>query len=276
MTHEQALELAAAYVLGALEASEEAAVREHLASCELPHPEFAELGGVVPLLAETVELVEPPTSLRARIMEAAARDLADLQAQGAPAVQPEPAVEQRRPTAERTRTQPTSLDAERAARRPARFAWALGLAAVIAIAALGAWNVTLRSDLDAAQAYRTNVEQTLAKAAQAGSTTAILTSEVQPNASGLAVVGADGSVSVIMRGLAPTSGTKVYEAWVIVGTSAPKPIGSFTVAANGTGFLATAASAAPAPTGVTVALTLEDAPGATAPKPPIITAGEAS
>jgi len=75
MTCEQARDLAAAYVLGALESAEEAAVRDHLLTCDQPHEEFAELGAVVPVLGGAVELVEPRGSLRDRIMAAAAADL---------------------------------------------------------------------------------------------------------------------------------------------------------------------------------------------------------
>ena len=46
MSHEQALDLAALYVLEALEPADEAAVREHLVTCGLSHAEFEELGGV--------------------------------------------------------------------------------------------------------------------------------------------------------------------------------------------------------------------------------------
>jgi anti-sigma-K factor RskA len=269
MTHEQVRDLAAAFVLGALEADEEAAVREHLATCDQPHEEFAELGGVVAVLAESVELVEPPASLRSRIMEAAARDLETRRSEGRDA-SATLGVPERPATADRV----VSLGGERAARLPVRLAWMLGLAAVLAIAALGVWNVRLRSDLDAAQAYRQHVEQVLSAAAQKGSHTAILTSTVSPNVSGLAVVGADGSVTVVMRGLAPTTGSKVYEAWVIPNANAaPIPIGGFTVAADGTGYLAT--TGAPSAAGVTVAVTLEPGPDATAPTPPIISAGVA-
>ena len=46
LTHEEAVELAAPFVLNALEPDEEEAVREHLRSCSLPHEEFAELGSL--------------------------------------------------------------------------------------------------------------------------------------------------------------------------------------------------------------------------------------
>src|SRR5258705_276995 len=72
---------------------EEAAVREHLATCTQPHTEFAELGGVVPYLIESadLELVEPPASLRDRIMAAAAADLEERTRGVAPAAPAAPA-----------------------------------------------------------------------------------------------------------------------------------------------------------------------------------------
>ncbi|MBA2719713.1 MAG: hypothetical protein H0U52_10805, partial [Chloroflexi bacterium] len=80
MTCDLARDLAAGYVLVALEPGEEAAVRDHLATCSEPHPEFDELGGTVPALLEFelegLQLVEPPAALRDRIMAAAAADLA--------------------------------------------------------------------------------------------------------------------------------------------------------------------------------------------------------
>jgi hypothetical protein len=283
MTCEQARDLAASYVLEALEAGEEAAVRDHLLTCDQPHPEFAELGGVVPALAESVDLVEPPASLRGRIMAAAAADLEARRAAGElPPAGELPAAPDAARSVERPQTMPRTSDgqgrvvslAEERTRRRSRLAWIAAIAAVLAIVALGAWNVTLRNDLDAATAYRQHVEQVLGAASQPGSHSAILASDVSPSVSGLAVVGADGSVSIVMRGLSPTTGTNVYEAWVIAGDGVPVPIGSFAVAADGTGFLV--ARGAPSAAGVTVALTLEDGPGATAPKLPIISAGKAS
>ena len=44
MTCDEIRDLAPAFVLGALGPDEEAAVRDHLASCPEPHPEMAELG----------------------------------------------------------------------------------------------------------------------------------------------------------------------------------------------------------------------------------------
>ena len=60
-------DLAAGFVLGALDPAAMHDVRDHLATCPEAHPEMHELGGVVPYLAESVEPVEPPTALGGRI-----------------------------------------------------------------------------------------------------------------------------------------------------------------------------------------------------------------
>ena len=75
-----------------------------------------------------------------------------------------------------------------------------------------------------------------------------------------------------MHDLAPTTGSQVYEAWVIVGDAAPVPLGGFQVAASGTGvFQGSTALAAP---GAILALTLEAGPGATTPTAPVLTVGQ--
>ncbi len=264
--HAWVAEQAAGWVLGALSPEEEALVRDHLASCPEPHPEIDELGGVVPYLAESVEPIEPPVGLRDRIMAAAAADLAARQPASAPAPT-EPAVVTRFPTADER--------AERAERsgRGGRspLQWAAGLAAVIAIAALGFWNVGLQRDLEATRAYERGLSAVLDVAAQPGSQAAILSPQAGGGPSGLGAVAADGRVALVMRDLAPTTGTEVYEAWVIAGDGAPVPIGGFTVGSTGTGVFT--AGGAPAAAGVTLALTREPGPGATTPTAPILSLG---
>src|SRR4029453_9540438 len=80
LTCEEAREMAGGFVLGALEPPEVEAVRAHLAPCDEADEEIAELGAVVPALAESVPLVEPPAALKGRIMAAAAADLGDRMA----------------------------------------------------------------------------------------------------------------------------------------------------------------------------------------------------
>ncbi|HET9456786.1 MAG TPA: anti-sigma factor [Candidatus Limnocylindrales bacterium] len=257
-------DLAAGFVLGALETAEERAVRDHLASCPEPHPEFAELGGVVPYLAESAafEAVEPPAALRGRILAAAAAEGQADEARPAP------------PT-----VLPTAAErAERAIRRPrARpLDWMLRVAAVVAIVALAGWNLLLQGQLNGARSYDGAVAAVIEAAGEAGSRTVILTpgqGQADDGARGIAAVRADGSVVLAVRNLAATSGAQVYETWVIAGETAPVPIGSFTVGTDGTGTFTTRPT--DAPPGVVIALTLEPNAGNTAPTGPIVASGVA-
>jgi hypothetical protein len=262
MTHEEALELAAGFVLGALEAGEERAVREHLASCDLPHPEFEELGAVVPLLVESVKLVDPPARLRERVMAAAARD---LEARAAGPLDVASGAEPRitRPVEPESSRRPV----EGRFRRPV---WALAAAAAVIIAVLGVWNVRLQGDLAAAQAYRDRVEQVLAIARQPGSLVAVLAGDQGSQNTGLAAVARDGSAAIVLRGLPPTAGSQVYEAWVIAGANPPVPVGALAIR-DGVAYLTTNVGQLPA--GSTVAFTKEPGPGAKAPTLPIVASG---
>jgi len=274
MTHEQARDLAASYVLGALERSEEAAVRDHLATCAEPHPEFEAFGGVVPALLELGDLVlvEPPASLGARIMAAAAADLAEHPRAAAPAVlaAPEPPATIALPTvAERA-------DRETRGGRPrtSRLDWVLRIAAVVAIVAVGTWGLNLQRQLDQAQGFDRAVAAVVQAAGQPGSKTVILSAGKDVKSSGIGAVAADGSVMLAMRDLAATSGSQVYETWVIVGVQAPVAVGGFTVDSNGTASFTT--RPATTPPGAVIAVTLEPKEGNTAPTGPIVAAGVAT
>jgi anti-sigma-K factor RskA len=283
LTHEQALELAPGYVLGALDPEEEQAVREHLASCAESHVEFEELGSVLPILAESVEPVEPPATLKSRVMAAAAADLESRrQSEGAPVAE------------DRTRTLPPTAfptaeeRAGRDRRRTAPTTWLMRLAAVLAIVALAGWNVLLQQDLGrirdqqvalerdlvAAREYQAGVAAVLDVANDEGAVSTIVAAQEAGFPSGLAAVGPDGRVAVVMRDLAPTSGSEVYEGWVIIGEDAPVPIGSFTPTANGTATFVSGPTAATP--GAVLAFTKEPAPGATAPTAPILSIGATS
>jgi anti-sigma factor RsiW len=255
MTCDQARDLAPAYVLGALDTAEERAVHEHLASCPEAHEEFPELGGVVPVLAEAVELVEPPAALRDRIMAAAA---ADLEARRGAASAPEPP-----PIALRT--------PPREGRWSLRPAWVVGLAAVLAIVALGAWNVRLQGDLATAQAYQRRVDEVLAIARTPGATVAVLIG-AQPSAnSGIVAVRADGRAAMVVSGLPAIGGAGIYEVWVIIGTNAPVPVGALTESG---GLAYMTGTLGIVPPGTIVAITREAGPTAI-PTLPILSKGVA-
>jgi anti-sigma-K factor RskA len=76
-----------------------------------------------------------------------------------------------------------------------------------------------------------------------------------------------------MRDLPATSGSQVYEAWVIVGQAAPIAVGGFTVDPNGTASFTSRPATTPA--GALIALTLEPNEGNTAPTGPIVSVGTA-
>jgi hypothetical protein len=270
-------DLAAAFVLDILDPAEADAVRRHLAECPEPHAEFAELGSVVPALFEMVEPAAPPQGLKERILATAGADLAaDRHAVSpAPRAASAPATAAAAPAsrpAPVTQTPRGGWDFVAVFRRPV---WAAVAAAAVVIAvALGAWNVQLRNDLAGLEAYRAQVVKVLDAAAEPGAQLAVLVGESGSGGpSGLAAVGADGGVAIVMRNLAPTTGTQVYEAWLIAADGVPVPVGDFTVGANGSGTFSTDHEAMGE--GVTVALTLEPGPGAKTPTPPIGVAGVA-
>ena len=259
MTHEQAIDLAPAYVLGALEAAEMTAVREHLAACPESHAEFETLGSVVPNLLESpdIELVEPPAALRDRIMAAAAADLAGRS--GGPAAAP-------------TIAFPSATErATRAQARTGRLGWAMRIAAVVAIVALGGWNLLLQNDLTVARQFDQAVQSVITIAAEPGSQTVVLTPTENNQASGLAAIRPDGSVVLAMRNLPKTTGPEVYETWVIVGDAAPVPVGDFFV--DEYGIAATTTRPTTAPPGAIIAVSRESGPGSTAPLGPIVSTG---
>jgi len=266
LTCDEVREMAGAFVLGALEPADEAAVRAHLDTCDDAHAEIAELGGVMPALAESVPVVEPPAGLKARIMAAAAADLEERTVAVAPSL--EPAAAPAEPT-------PFPSADERTARRArtSTGTWILRAAAVIAIVALGAWNLLLQNQLNASQAYEQSVAAVLDVAAQPGSLTAILTPD-DGTGSGLAAVAANGQVTLAMQDLAPTTGSTVYTAWAIGGDGVPVALGDFTVGSDGTASFT--ATTSPLASGTLLALTHEPGPGATAPTLPIVSKGVAT
>jgi anti-sigma-K factor RskA len=273
LTCDEVREMAGAFVLGALDAAEDAAVRAHLAAASHAgdHPEMAELGGVLPAFGEIVPQIEPPTGLKVRILAAAAADLEARGGAAAALARATSATTVRSPVAA-----PLVFPAaeERAARRPSASTgtWLLRIAAVLAIAALGGWNLLLQNDLSIARSYEQSVASVLDSAAQPGSLTAVLAGDGGVGA-GLAAVDTSGNVDLAVRNLQPTSGAAVYEAWVIASDGVPVPLGGFQVGKDGTASLR--ASGLPTASGIVLALTLEPGPGATAPTLPIITKGVA-
>jgi hypothetical protein len=257
LTCDDVRELAGAFVLGALDADEAAAVREHLATCADAHAEIAELGGVLPVLDASVPQVEPSAGLKTRLMAAAAADL-DARGTAPIASVPEAVVAPvvAFPTADERAARP-------ARRQTSVLSWAMRIAAVLVIGVLVGWNLLLQGQLSATQAYQQQVAAVIDLAREDGSLTAVLTPESGSGPTGLAAVGADGEMLIAMHDLAPTTGNEVYETWMIGPDNVPIALGGFTVGSTGTGYFEGAG--VPSSPGIVIALTREPAPGATAP-----------
>jgi hypothetical protein len=280
LTCEEVRDLAGGFVLDALAADEAEAVRAHLAGCADPHVEIADLASGLPALWETIALVEPPATLKSRLLAAAAADLQatttnDPAARGVAASDGLPAAPADDP-ADGGPTPITEYLARHAA-RPTRtrarltLGWAAGLAAVLAIVLLGAWTVVLQGQVGALRTEQDSLAAVLRAGAAAGSLTAVLTAPQAGGPVGLAALSPDGTLVLAMRDLPCTTGAAVYQAWVIVPGSAPAPTGSFRVGESGVGSIP--AAAAPVAPGAMIAITLERGPGATTPTLPILASG---
>lgn len=255
LTCDEIRDLAAPFVHGALADGEAEAVRAHLASCPELHAELVEFASVLPILAASAPVMEPPAGLKARLLAAAAADLAVAPA--APIAFPSASEREER----------------RARRSSSPGTWLLRIAAVLAIGLLGGWNVLLQGQLGEARTYEQSVASVLATASQRGALTAILR-PADGHGAGLAAVAADGSVALAMRDLAPTTGSTVYEAWVIASDGVPRPLGSFTVGTNGTAYFESTGS--PVEASLILAVTREPRAGAQTPTLPIVSSGTAT
>jgi anti-sigma-K factor RskA len=276
-------ELAASFVLGALDADEADAVRAHLASCADPHVEMAELGSVLSVLVESVPLVEPPAALKGRILAAAAADLEarGVETEGAAAARPPiapvapvaPVTPDAAPPAAPTRFPTAAERQQRAADRSGIAAWTMRIAAVLAIALLGGWGLLLQNQLESARDYEQSIAAVLDVAGQPGALTAVLTPEGGDGPAGLAAIASDGTVRIAMRDLPATSGNQVYEAWVIGSDGVPKALGGFRVGETGIAYFE--GGGLPTQEGIVLALTLEPGPGATARSSDPVSLGKA-
>lgn len=263
LTCDEVRDLAASFVLGALDDDELDAVRAHLATCADAHLEMAELGGLLPVLADSVPIVEPPAGLKARILAAAAEDLEARRSEAAV----DGAGTVRFPTA-------AEREARSAGRTTSRGTWLLRIAAALAIVLLGGWNLLLQGQLNVARTHEQDVAAVLDAAGQPGALTAILRPQEGTGAVGIAAVDQAGNVKLAMRDLAPTAGNEVYEAWVIGSDGNPVALGSFRVGQDGVAYFE--GQNLPTQAGIVLALTREPGPGATTPTMPIVSLGTAT
>jgi anti-sigma-K factor RskA len=256
LTHEEAIELAGLYVLDALDPDERAAVDAHLASCSEGHPEFDEVGGVVPALATTVEPADAPASLKSNVMAAYAREMA-------PAPEPQPAKMPGRfstPSAESPRTPVATAPSRRGWQMPAWAGWATAVAAVLILAVVGVYALGLQSQLDESEQRAVVLSDAIAAYSAPDSQTAVL-QDTSGNGVGFAAVSADGTAYVVVSGLDPAPAGQTYQAWFIA-DGAPVSAGLASVGPDG---LMVISNDQPAPGTSAVALTVEPAGGSDQP-----------
>jgi len=181
-------ELTPAYALDALDAEDARVYEEHLSQCERCRDELATLRESAAALAWAVEAPPPPDALRARILEAAA--------------------------AERANVVPL-----RPRRR--RVLEAVSAVAAAAAVALGVWagflSRALHNTRDARNADATALE-ILANAARQSPLS---------DGRGLVAVDPSGRGVLVARRLPPAPSGRTYEAWVIPNGSAAQPAGIF-------------------------------------------------
>lgn len=263
LTHEDATELSGLYVLDALEAPEREAVRQHLESCSLPHPEFDELGGAVPALSAILEPRDAPPELRGRVLAAVAADAA---AAGRTAPSPVSA-------ATRVWEFDRGSTAARAAGRPAWLAWAAAATAVLMIAALGAWGVILQGRTSELEQRSALIADAIAASTAQGAVVATLRGTgPAAAASGFAAFTPEGDGYILLVGLPPAPAGQTYQAWYIV-DGAPHSVGVLSVGEDGYGLLEGVEAMAGTDL---IAFTIEKAGGADVPTGDPIVSGEVS
>jgi anti-sigma-K factor RskA len=201
MSHSEFEELAAGYVLGALEPDDEHAFQQHLGGCSACEANVRELEAVVGELAYAVPPADPPDTLwagiRREIGPEAARRTAIPAAPGPPA----------------------GAGARRLRLLPALAA----AAAILLVVVLSLWNLNLR---DQNAVYRDRVAA-LERATQLANdpTASLVTLDDQPGTTGaqatvIASTRQDRGV-LLIENLPPLQRNRVYELWGIPGGRIP-------------------------------------------------------
>jgi anti-sigma-K factor RskA len=193
-------ELAGALAIGAVDADEARAAREHLATCPEPHAELRSLIGADAVLAAGLEPIEPSAGLRDRLMRSA---------EAAPRRESVAAAERGEPPRRRGWLDWLSPQVARP----------LALAAVAAFIAVGIWGVMLSGQL----ADRDRALRDVAAALSGGQAAF----RVEGNAGRGYVVDTPGSgASFVVADAGALPADRLYELWLI-GPSGPVDVGTF-------------------------------------------------
>lgn len=194
-------ELAGALALGAVDADEARAAREHLSTCPEPHAALRSLLGADAVLSNSLEPIQPSAALRDRLMSS----VADLRRADAPGT------------------------AGPAAEPPSRSGWLdwlsprvarpLAVAAVAALVAVGVWGASLSGQLaDRDRALRSVAD------AIAGGQAAF---RVEGDAGRGYVIDTPGSgATFVVADVGSLPADRLYELWLI-GPSGAVDVGTF-------------------------------------------------
>jgi anti-sigma-K factor RskA len=247
----EADELVGAYALDALPADEAASFRAHIAGCRDHAAMARELRATAAMLAETAEPLAPPAGLRARMLDAVARE----------------------PQVTTSAAQPLCLETARSAaatgatrpRRPwenVRPLQAWGALAAAIIAALAIWNVTLQSADDDDGGF---------DARQATSINAFQAHNV--GGGGNALYFADEKTIVIVAdGVDPLDSSRTYQLWAIDDEGDKGPVSLGIMRPDEAGHMSSTVRF-DVPSSDLIAITIEPAGGSEAPtSSPVFTA----
>ena len=243
MTCDRVREVAAGFVLGALDPDEMIAVSAHLDACPQPHPEVDDFGGLLPYIAESLEPIEPPAWLRESVIAAAQADLVARRRVGKRSdhlvVEPVavPVVSDARGSEAASAGRIVSLAGARISRYRRVLTWTMRAAAAVAILALSVNTVMLQGQLARAQVLKTENDTVYHALTTQGARTASLVAVDTSSANGLAVLMPGGHILVKLHSLAATHGDQVYMVWLSSDNGSPAKVGWLTADDSGEGYL---------------------------------------
>jgi anti-sigma-K factor RskA len=197
-------ELDAALVLGAVTPEEARAALDHLATCDQSHERLRELLGASEAVAMSLDPVVPDPGLRDRVMTSVARTQQEHRAAPQGVAQPE---------GERNRGWLAWLSP--------RVARPLAVAAVVALLAVGGWNLSLQSQI----AQRDRALRAVAEAISGGQ----VAFRVDGSGGRGYVVETPGTgAALVITDLASLPSDKLYELWLLDAAGTPVAVGTFT------------------------------------------------
>jgi anti-sigma-K factor RskA len=203
MNHSEYEQLAAGYVLGALEPDDEHVFQRHLGGCSECEANVRDLEEVVGTLAYAAPPVDPPETLWASIQREVRREA--------------------RPDARRPQPQPQPRVVRPRRRASPWVARLAAAAAIVAVAALSAWNLNLRDQNAGYRDRVTALEQATRLLNEPGTAKVTLEgSAAGAQATVLAAPAQDRGV-LIVENLPPLQRDKVYELWGIPGRGTGRP-----------------------------------------------------